>query len=608
MSKIVLGKSEGRRLRLPTDVATQTILIVGKRGSGKSSTATRLAEQLIESKVQIAVLDPPDAWWGLKSSVDGNSEGFPVYVFGGRHGDLPLESTAGALMADLLVDDGINAVMSLRQFSNLERSRFSIDFADRLFQRNTRPLMLFCEEAHRLMPQNLTEYGKGSRVEEMLGKMLKLQTEGRTSGIGLTAITQRPANLHKTFTTQAEILIAHRTLGPQDRDAIEGWIKYHRQDEQKEEMLASLAELKTGDAWIWAPDFPEEKPIGLKRVHFLLPQTFDSRRTPRPGEHLAEPKHLAAVDLEKLKERMAATIERAKAADPQTLRAEIRSLRAQLRVESQKSKAAGTPMSSGAILADPRAIDRAVRETESRFLKAVRERDTLLKKLAVDLGGLAHFAGKILETAQRRPADVPAPAPPQPNKREPPAIRVRIKEPVAMIQIAIPEERRIKHSTEDGLTPKQQAILRALWEFEQLGRTPTARSWVAARAIMAVGGGTFNNYVGNLRSRGLIEYAGGGMMHLTEEGRAAAPQSDHILTSEALVESCLRLLTPKQQEMLKALVAAYPQAVTNEELAEAAGMTAGGGTFNNYRGALRSAGMAVYVGGKVKAADWLFVD
>ena len=494
MSRIILGKSEGTRLRLPTDVATQTILIVGKRGSGKSSTGTRLAEQLIESKVQIAVLDPPDAWWGLKSSADGNSEGFPVYVFGGRHGDLPLESTAGALMADLLVDDGINAVMSLRQFSNLERSRFSIDFADRLFQRNTRPLMLFCEEAHRLMPQNLTEYGKGSRVEEMLGKMLKLQTEGRTSGIGLTAITQRPANLHKTFTTQSEILIAHRTLGPQDRDAIEGWIKYHRQDEQKEEMLASLAELKTGDAWIWAPDFPEEKPIGLKRVHFLLPQTFDSRRTPRPGEHLAEPKHLAAVDLENLKERMAATIERAKAEDPKQLRAKIRALEVQLRVQATAPKSPpqlrrGIPMQSGGVVADPRAIERAVRATQTeaqkQFVAVHASRKKLLAnggQLARALIQLAEAAKKafIAEIAEDQHAAVPVKLTFKPAQQA--GGRGDLVEgPVrpAPVVRSSRTPRSIPEASEPGdssdLTASQRRILRGLAELEAIGRTSPQR-------------------------------------------------------------------------------------------------------------------------------------
>lgn len=78
-------------LKLPIEAATQTLLIFGKRGSGKSSTATRFAEQLVAAGVPIAVLDPVDVWWGLKAGRDGKREGgLDVYVFGGAHQDLPL--------------------------------------------------------------------------------------------------------------------------------------------------------------------------------------------------------------------------------------------------------------------------------------------------------------------------------------------------------------------------------------------------------------------------------------------------------------------------------------------------------------------------------------
>ncbi len=141
-------------LALPLDASTQTFLIVGKRGSGKSSTATRFGEELIRAHVPIAVLDPVDVWWGLKAGRDGKSTGgLGVYVFGGKHADLPLEATAGALMADVLVDHRVSAVFVLRTFSNREKARFVSDFAEQLFKRNQDVLHVFAEEAHELMPQ-----------------------------------------------------------------------------------------------------------------------------------------------------------------------------------------------------------------------------------------------------------------------------------------------------------------------------------------------------------------------------------------------------------------------------------------------------------------------
>jgi signal recognition particle GTPase len=47
-------------LNLPDEAATQTFLVVGKRGSGKSTTSVRLAEQMMKEHVPIVVIDPVD--------------------------------------------------------------------------------------------------------------------------------------------------------------------------------------------------------------------------------------------------------------------------------------------------------------------------------------------------------------------------------------------------------------------------------------------------------------------------------------------------------------------------------------------------------------------
>lgn len=305
-------------LSLPIEAVTQTLLVVGKRNSGKSNTAVRFAEQLYHAGVPFVAIDPVDNWYGLKSSRDGKGPGLSVYVFGGPHGDLPLESAAGGLIADVIVDHRISAILSVKHFSVRERGRFVGDFAQRLFQRNKEPLHVFLEEAHEVAPQN--PY-KGE--EEMLGHVARIWKLGRSSGLGGSAITQRPASLSKNITTQAEILIVHRTLGPQDVAAIREWIKYHG---EREEILGQLSTLKTGEAFVWAPDFPEGSPIGLKRVTFYQRETFDSAATPKAGETRVEPKALATVDLNKLSLAMTATIEKARADDPARLRARIRDL------------------------------------------------------------------------------------------------------------------------------------------------------------------------------------------------------------------------------------------------------------------------------------------
>jgi len=98
MTKLRIGPG----LSLPLDAITQTFCIFGKRGSGKSNGATVLVEELLKAEQPVVVLDPVDAWFGLKSSFDGKGPGFPVYIFGGAHKDLPLEPTAGSLIAEVV--------------------------------------------------------------------------------------------------------------------------------------------------------------------------------------------------------------------------------------------------------------------------------------------------------------------------------------------------------------------------------------------------------------------------------------------------------------------------------------------------------------------------
>lgn len=311
-------------LTLPVDIATAVTLIAGKRGSGKTNTAKRLVEQLHAAHVPFGVLDPVDVWWGLKAGRDGEREGgLPIYIFGGKHADYPLAPTGGALMADLFVDYRISAVMALREWSGGERARFVRDFAHRLLERNSEPFVVVAEEAHDLMPQVALGDEKGS-----LGAMLRMVKLGRSGGIGLVELTQRLAALNKTATTQADVLVIHRTTGPQDRKALNDWIaEHHASAEERDAFLRALPELKTGEAFVWAPDFPEDHPLGLQRTKILACDTFNSHATPKVGEKRVEPKELTPVDLARLAKAMSATVEKAKQDDPAELRRTIATLR-----------------------------------------------------------------------------------------------------------------------------------------------------------------------------------------------------------------------------------------------------------------------------------------
>jgi len=284
---------------IPADAVTQTFAILAKRDVGKTYTALVLVEELVKAGLHAVVVDPIGVWWGLRASADGKRPGLPIVILGGDHGDVPLEVAAGQVIADLIVDERISAVLDLSHFRKGEQTRFMTDFAERLYHRNRRPLQLVLDEADAFAPQRPQ---KGQ--ERMLGAIEDLVRRGRARGIGVTLVTQRSAVLSKDVLTQIEVLIALRTIAPQDRDTIDAWIKVHGTPEQREELMRSLPSLPIGTAWFWSPGWLDV----FRRVQVRQRETFDSSATPTVGAQPRTPGALAPVDIEKIRTRIAATM------------------------------------------------------------------------------------------------------------------------------------------------------------------------------------------------------------------------------------------------------------------------------------------------------------
>jgi hypothetical protein len=156
----------GRGLQLPEDAVTQTFAILAKRGVGKTYTASVMTEELLKAHLPVVAIDPIGVWWGLRHSADGKSEGLPIVVFGGDHGDAPLEKGAGEVLADLVVDERFSCVLDLSSFRKGEQIRFMTDFAERLYRRNREPLHLMLDEADSFAPQKTM---RGEGAERLLG-------------------------------------------------------------------------------------------------------------------------------------------------------------------------------------------------------------------------------------------------------------------------------------------------------------------------------------------------------------------------------------------------------------------------------------------------------
>lgn len=140
-------------LALPIDAATQTFAFIARKRAGKTYAAGKLTELLLEAGVQVVILDTVGNWYGLRIAADGKGKGFDIPVLGGLRGDLPLQATAGELIADVVVETARGMILDISQFSLADRKRFATAFGERLWKKkkaeaHPTPLMLVLEEAH----------------------------------------------------------------------------------------------------------------------------------------------------------------------------------------------------------------------------------------------------------------------------------------------------------------------------------------------------------------------------------------------------------------------------------------------------------------------------
>lgn len=542
----MVNLSIGDGLSFPLDFVTQTCAILGVRGSGKTNTAVNLAEELLAAGQAPVIVDPLDVWWGLRSSRDGKSAGFPVIVFGGEHQDIPLEESSGAVIAEFVVEHRIPLILSLRHLSGNAQRRFATDFFERLYHlkgqgKNRNAVHLFIDEADEFCPQRIP---KGH--ERLFGALDRIGRRGRVSGMGLTLISQRPAVVNKDLLSQAEVLICHRTIGPQDRNALESWIEAHDAHGQAKEFMSTLATLNRGEAWVWSPGW-----LNLfRRVQMRQRKTFDSSATPKAGGKIAAPKHAATVDLYVLMKRMSETIERAKADDPRELRKRIAELERQLKASPQ--------------VADKRAIDAAVASARAEF-------DRILES----------YRGKVRNAIFAVQACIP----PDVVEVVKPVRVVAPPQPVADAAVGreAPVPSRVVPSSNDSVAGS--GLRRMLIALAQ--KNGLSARQVGVRAGMSSASGTFGTYLSKARASGWIE-GSRDRLTITSAGLKALGSFEPLPTGRALLEYWMRELGGGAARMLEVLAGHEGSPISADDLGVSAGLSAGSGTFGTYLSKLRT--------------------
>jgi hypothetical protein len=381
---------------------------------------------------------------------------------------------------------------------------------------------------------------------------------GRTRGLGTTLITQRAAAINKNVLTQAEMLVALRMTSPQDRSAVDDWVKAHGTPEQRDRMMSSLPSLPVGTAWAWSPGW-----LGVfERIKVRRRETFDSSSTPKVGERIEVPTALADAELAALRDRFAAAVTEVEPNNLDDLRRELRQLRAQV-VRQRPSE--------------------AVRTVEKRVEVPVLQPDQLTTlQNAVDA---LTQALKPVTAALARVSNTG-----QPDNREAHASAAQERAMTDGEAMQLPE--RLANivgllAGNDGLTRTQLALMTGAEEGNST---------------------TLGRDLGELKLRGLVETSGE-KASLTKLGWAYA-SSPGIVAKQVnpndLIAALRDAISTPERRMLDALVDAYPEQLTAKDLITRAGYSSPNGKLYRALDHLLKTGLVAQADGRVWASDALF--
>lgn len=571
-----------KEISLPIDAVTQTIAAIGRKGAGKTYLASMIAEQMLDAKAQVVVLDPIGNWYGLRIDKDGKKKGKDIYVIGGDHGDIPLVPEAGAKIARLIVEKNISVVLDISTFRLGERKRFATDFAEELLHQKKSartPVHLFIEEAQLLIPQHV------QRDEaRMVGAFEQIVRLGRNYGIGATLITQRPQSVNKEVLSQVECLCVLQVTGPHERKALEFWVQEAGADRK---LIGELPSLSRGEGYVWSPAWLKI----FKKVKFAQKTTFDASATPVVGQTL-KAAQLSKVDIDKLRDDMQEVVEQAEKDDPKALKRKI----VELQREAKKNTGQYTEEEFEARIKNHVVAIESEREAWKSVIDNWERYAKTLETFLVSVQEFIQTQSKGIE----RPSK-------EPGARYAPEKDVRVKKPTAKV---LPHSFKKAIDVDASLIkPAQQKILNALAWAESIGLTEMDKAQLAIMSdTKPTSGGYFNN-LGALRSAGWIEYPSSGVVALTDAGRSAAHINNVPTTDEELHEMICAKLPPAQQKILRALIDLYPQPISKNDLAESIGVSASSGGYFNNLGRLRTLKLIDYPSpGEVVALEILFIE
>lgn len=240
--------------------------ITGKSGSGKSNTAGKICEEILELGYPLLVIDVEGEYYGLKEEYE------LLHVGADEECDLQVGIEHAEKIAELCLKQNVPIILDVSGYIETEKVNQLIhDTCKAMFDKEKKlkkPFPILVEEAHEYIPQQGTR-GEDGKVSEML---IRISKRGRKRGLGIAALSQRPQSVDKDFITQTDYKIWHNLDWDTELNVVRRVLG--------KDYVDPVKNLETGEA-ILQTDFVEDSPL---KIHVLQKKTFDAGETPDLGD------------------------------------------------------------------------------------------------------------------------------------------------------------------------------------------------------------------------------------------------------------------------------------------------------------------------------------
>lgn len=532
------------------DYANQANAILGIRDAGKTYTAMKAAEQLLDCDIPIVVFDPVGVWKNLKIGV-GKHKGYPIVVAGGEGSDIRLTKENAVDIVRAAMKENVSLVIDLYSPELINKSTWiaivqsAVDLL--MYENKAYGLRhIFIEEAAEFIPQKLQP--QHSKVYASLERLARM---GRNAKLGMTIINQRAEEVNKAILEICDLSLVHKQVGKNSMLSIQKWFEVRQLDNVKE-IIKSLPQLNKGECWaVGLTDQPQ-------RIQVAKKNTFH----PNPKQNEADVTGLSVLQrdvssfVSKMNEQLKADQEK--------------------RVTKKVAPAQQTKPAIGLQSAKDVTLIESLRGEIALLKEQIRHHDDEIlwwKKLAVARGVLLNKIHSLSVVEDSEYAN---------NSKKFASDVKKISNNGATVPAKpsfVPQKTAIVSSGNGTLGKCSRGIIRFLAQYPD---RQFSKAQVAIATGYSAGSGGFNNALSELNQRGFI-LRGAKLQVNAEAAGEIVNCVGEIQHQDYNIETYKNNLGKCEREIYEVLLQQPDRVFTKEELSQATETTysAGSGGFNN---------------------------